>query len=128
VLITQNLNQFQPINRTLRKQTQGYGYQSTQKRFYIVSPDTDVYHIGLPLHLGDKDEINITGSNHKRILSLSNLKYNLISDPDLSSVSPSLLPKIMQTLYAATGCDYTSFFSGLGKTTLMKCFFSMQNL
>ena len=28
----------------------------------------------------------------------------------------------MQTLYVVTGCDYLSFFSGLGKTTLIKCF------
>ena len=101
-------------------------YHSTQQRFYIPSPDTDVYHIGLPLDFGNKEvlvEINVTHSNQKRILSLSNLESNLISDPDLSSISPTFLPQILQTLYAVTGCDYTPFFSGLGKITLMKSFF-----
>ena len=83
-----------------------------------------MYHIGLPLHHGDTDiliEISMAGSTQKRILSLPNLKYNLINDPDLSSISPTLLPQVLQTLYVVTGCDYISFFSGLGKTTLMKC-------
>ena len=100
--------------------------QSTLQRFDIFSPDTDVYHIGLPLDHGEKEiliEINTTSSNQKRILSLSNLKNYLIGDPDLSSILPMELPQVMQTLYVVTGCDYTSFFSGLGKITLMKCFF-----
>ena len=49
-------------------------HQSTQQRLYVMSPDTDVYHIGLPLHFGNKEiliEINVTGSNQKRILNLS---------------------------------------------------------
>ena len=101
-------------------------HRSTQQIFYIQSPDTDLYHIRLPLDLGNKEvliEINITSSNQKRILSLSNLKCNLISDPDLSSIPSTILPQVMQTLYAVTGCDFTSFFSGLGKISLMKSFF-----
>ena len=47
----------------------------------------------------------------------------LENDPDLSSIQPSLLPKIMQTLFVATGCDYTSFFSGIGKATFLRYFF-----
>ena len=87
-------------------------HKSTQQRFYIMSPDTDVYHIALPLHFGNKEiliEINVTGSTQKRILSVSNLKSNLASDPDLSGISPTLLPQVVQTLYTVTGCDYTSF-------------------
>ena len=29
----------------------------------------------------------------------------------------------MQTLFVATGCDYVSFFSGIGKTFFLKVFF-----
>ena len=29
----------------------------------------------------------------------------------------TLLPQIFQTLFVATGCDYISFFSGIGKAT-----------
>ena len=100
--------------------------QSSMQRFYIFSPDTDVYHIGLPLDNAEKDiliEINAVGTNQKRILSLSNLKHNLINDPDLASVPPELLPQVIQTLYVVTGSDYTSFFSGFGKISFMKCFF-----
>ena len=100
--------------------------QSSMQHFYIFSPDTDVYHIGLPLDNAEKDiliEINAVGTNQKRILSLSNLKHNLINDPDLASVPPELLPQVIQTLYVVTGSDYTSFFSGFGKISFMKCFF-----
>ena len=98
-------------------------HKSTQQRFYIMSPDTDVYHIALPLHFGNKEILNVTGSTQNRILSVSNLKSNLASDPDLSGISPTLLPQVVQTLYTVTGCDYTSFFSGIGKITHMKSFF-----
>ena len=49
-------------------------HQSPQQRLYVMSPDTDVYHIGLPQDFGNKEiliEINVTGSNQKRILNLS---------------------------------------------------------
>ena len=96
------------------------------RRIYIVSPDTDVYHIGLPFDHGNKEiliEVNVTGSTQKRILSLFNLKQNLSNDPDLSSIQSHQLPQIFQTLYVVTGCDYTSFFSRFGKTTFMKLFY-----
>ena len=96
--------------------------QSPLHRFYIFSPDTDVYHIGLPLEHGDKEILIEINATQKRILSLSNLKHNLVNDPDLASISPSLLPQVLQTLYVVTGSDYTSFFSGFGKVTFMKVF------
>ena len=50
-------------------------HHSSATNIYVVSPDTDVYHVGLPLDLGDKHIlINTAGSSQKRILSLSNLK------------------------------------------------------
>ena len=42
--------------------------------------------------------INAVGTNQKRILSLSNLKHNLINDPDLASVPPELLPRYSDTI------------------------------
>ena len=100
-------------------------HHSSATNIYIVSPDTDVYHIGLPLDHGDKHvfiQINTAGSQ-KRILSLSNLKMNLTNDPDLHFVPFTLLPSIFQTLYVVTGCDYISFFSGIGKSTFMRYFY-----
>ena len=100
--------------------------RTSLRRIYIVSPDTDVYHIGFPFDHGNKEiliEVNVTGLTQKRILSLFNLKQNLSNDPDLSSIQSHQLPQIFQTLYVVTGCDYTSFFSGFGKTTFMKLFY-----
>ena len=45
------------------------------------------------------------------------------NDPELASVRRDALPKVLQCLYACTGCDYVSFFSGIGKTTFNKIFF-----
>ena len=45
--------------------------RTSLRRIYIVSPDTDVYHIGLPFDHGNKEiliEVNVTGSTQKRIL------------------------------------------------------------
>ena len=42
--------------------------------------------------------INAVGTNQKQILSLSNLKHNLINDPDLASVPPELLPRYSDTI------------------------------
>ena len=99
--------------------------KSPLRRFYIYSPDT--YHIGLPLDHGDKEillEINGPGSTQKRIISLSNLMHNLVNNPDLSIISPCLLPQVLQTLYVVTGSDYTSFFLWIWKGDLHEVFLS----
>ena len=44
-------------------------------------------------------------------------------DPELAGIPFSTLPQTMQTLYVATGCDYTSFFYGLGKATFLHYFY-----
>ena len=47
----------------------------------------------------------------------------LHDDPDLARIDNNILPKIMQTIYVATGCDYTSFFSQIGKATFLRYYF-----
>ena len=89
-----------------------------------MSPDTDVYHIGLTQT--EKEvmvQINTYCSKSLQFLHLTNLKYALECDPDLSTIDKDLLPKIFQTLYVSTGCDYTSFFSGIGKATFFRYFY-----
>ena len=51
------------------------------------------------------------------------LLFSLRDDPDLSLVPIVLRPLVMQTLFICSGCDYISFFVGLGKATIMKHFF-----
>ena len=100
--------------------------QSTSDNILILSPDTDIYHIGLPLNHGTKYimiRINTYNSKDLCFLHLSSLINALNRDPDLSSVESSLLPRIHQTLFVVTGCDYISFFRGIGKATFMRYFF-----
>ena len=46
----------------------------------------------------------------------------LQNNPDLTSVSTEDVLQIIQTLYIVTGCEYVSFFKGIGKQTSMKTF------
>ena len=91
----------------------------------IFSPDTDVYHIGLPitqqmphLHVVVQLSMQTTGANTK-LLDLKALSNALSSDPDLISIPLYQCAQAIQSLYACTGCDYISFFVGCGKTTLL---------
>ena len=55
-------------------------------------------------------------------LSLNGLYNALKSNPDLACLHEAELGKAMQTLYATSGCDYTSFFYGYGKSTFFSLF------
>ena len=100
--------------------------QSTLTRQLIVSPDTDVYIIGVTQWSSSKDiyiEISTLGSKEKKLLHLSHLHDSLTQDPDLAAIPQHQVPLVIQTLYASTGCDYTSFFSRLGKSSFLKAFY-----
>lgn len=45
------------------------------------------------------------------------------TDPDLSSIPQAHRAKVLQIIYIATGCDFTSFFAGIGKTAFLKSFY-----
>ena len=99
------------------------------QRILILSPDTDVYMIGLPLlSVQVKDvlvQISIYSARELRILRMSSLRKAMQNDPDLGKLSQANLPQIFQTIYVATGCDYVSFFSQIGKSTFLRFFFSI---
>ena len=101
--------------------------RSPGTRKLVCSPDTDVYHIGLPLICNQSQDvfvrISVFSSQEYRYLSLNSLVTSLEGDPDLSSVPRDLLPKVLQTLFICTGCDYVSYFAGFGKSTFLKVFF-----
>ena len=50
-------------------------------------------------------------------------------DSDLSAVQEEYRCQSIQSLYVSTGCDYVSFFTGLGNARLASCrlFFNMQS-
>ena len=93
----------------------------------VCSPDTDVYHIGLPLLANQSMDvfvrISMFSSQDHRYLSIGSLLNSLTSDPDLSSIPRDIVPKVIQTLFVCTGCDYVSYFAGLGKSSFLRVFF-----
>ena len=101
-----------------RKRTQDWLHvKNTQKkRILVKSPDIDIYHIGLLLHHHQQKTIQVNkyNSNELQYLHLQALVAALENDPDLSAL-PKQLPQILQTMYVATRCDYTSSFSGVGE-------------
>ena len=99
---------------------------SAGNKKYIFSPDTDVYHIGLPL-ISQTEEIIIQLSKPSdkelNLLHLHTFVDLLNRDPDLAHVPNHNIPATIQALFVCTGCDYVSFFSGIGKTYFFKVFF-----
>lgn len=99
------------------------------QRKLIFSPDTDVYHIGLTLMSQVDPEgvvfiqlsTNYTGD--ARFLNMNALISAMSGDYALSTVPQVLLPQSLQTLYVCTGCDYVSFFQGIGKVSFLHTFF-----
>ena len=76
----------------------------------IMSPDTDVYNIGIALHHTEHKQLivqlNAYSARQLRLLSMSNFIKALSTDPDLAHVQCQHLAQILQTLYVTTGCDY----------------------
>lgn len=58
-----------------------------------------------------------------KLLQLNNLKDALCADPELHSIPVNKCCEILQVLYVSTGCDFTSYFAGIGKTTFLKTFY-----
>lgn len=99
---------------------------TTHMRLLLMSPDTDVYHIGLGLNMSDKHvmvQISPVNSREIRFLDFRALNIALQNDPDLATVPSPILPLVIQTLFVCTGCDYISFFSQLGKATFLRYLF-----
>jgi len=98
--------------------------QAGGPRKLVYSPNTDVYHIGLTNIDLNGDEVIIqlrTIGRKLKLLHLNLLCASLNSDPALHSIPDCV--KSLQTLYIATGCDFTSFFHGIGKGAFLKCFY-----
>ena len=80
--------------------------QTEYTRILVLSPDTDIYHIGLPLTRQNKQVvIQVIPINSKEIkfLDTSALSLALQNDPDLAGMEPNNLPQIMQTMFVCTG-------------------------
>ena len=92
----------------------------------IQSPDTDTYHIGLPLVTPEMEvvvQLSNPGDRHLRLLHLHTLIDLINWDPELTTVRKAYRTGIIQCLYVCTECDYVSFFVGIGKMSFLKVFF-----
>ena len=69
----------------------------------IMSPDNDVYNIGLSLSSMKNKQVVIQVSTYNarelNYLHLNNLISALSNDPDLARIEPTLLPQILQIIY-----------------------------
>ena len=84
---------------------------------FIFSPDTDVYHVGMPLISSGKRviiQLNKPSDKELKLLDLGQLLDNLKRDPGLVHIPDSSIPSTIQTLFVCTGCDYVYLFSGIG--------------
>lgn len=100
---------------------------TSSSKILIMSPDTDIYHIGLPLQsIANKEiivQLNKYTSKELKYFDFSAFQEVLRKDPDLSTIPSNLLPQVFQSLFVTTGCDYTSFFSEIGKATFYRYFY-----
>ena len=98
-------------------------------RVLIYSPDTDVSQLGLTLNPNTtKRNIHIQmsplGSSERLFLHLNSLSKAIAADPDLAVVPHDSRQHILQVIYIFSGCDYTSYWAGLGKTRFLNAFFA----
>ena len=99
----------------------------------IFSPDTDVYHIGLTIArvIPSCDimiQLNKSTMEDQKYIHLNGLLQALDTDPDLATTNCATRPQILQSLYVSTGCDYISYFQGIGKISFLATFFNMSTL
>ena len=99
--------------------------QTAHKQILLLSPDTDVYHIGLPLEHHKQVIVQTSPMNSREMqfLDMLALIKAFQNDPDLATIDTTILPQVMQTLFVSTGCDYTSFFCQIGKAIFFCYFF-----
>ncbi len=107
-----------------------HAHETLCNEILIVSKDTDLYHIGLPI-LSVNTEKNIymqlkltqNYTNDDRYLHLNGLLSALKNDSDLRGIPQNWIPYFALLTYIASGCDFTSSFYQIGKSKFMDiCF------
>ena len=94
----------------------------------IFSPDTDVYHVGLTVASSIPSchmivQFSRSYKEGAKFLDINNLLQALQNDPDLHGIPCQLRPQALHSLYVCTGCDYISFFVGMGKVSFLTTFY-----
>lgn len=93
----------------------------------IYSPDTDTFMVGLPLIQKNDCKIavrlDMPGSKEQIYLNMNMLAAMINRDPDLAMINEEHRCAVLQACYVASGCDFTSFFAGVGKATFFTALF-----
>ena len=97
----------------------------------LYSPDTDIYHIGLAIiQENSTSEVFVELKGHKneshRYLNLNRLIKGLHSHPYPTCPCPICSESVCDS-GSPTGCDYISYFKGLGKAFLSMFSFNTLN-
>lgn len=105
-----------------------HSLHTSGRKILVFSPDTDVYHIGLGVarNMTEKHiiiQLSNSLSDSPKLLDLNALLIALARDPDLCNIPFDIRAQALQTLYVCTGCDYISFFYGIGKCTFLSVFY-----
>lgn len=58
-----------------------------------------------------------------KFLFLRQVDNALQNDPDLHGIPQEMRLQALQSLYVCTGCDYVSFFAGIGKVSFLSTFY-----
>jgi hypothetical protein len=58
-----------------------------------------------------------------KLLHLTALIEGLKGDLDLADVPECSRPQVLQSIYVSTGCDYVSYFAGIGKCSFLSTFY-----
>ena len=96
------------------------------ENIYFPQTQMSIYHIGLTNAFIASDDIIILLSpigRELKLLHLIELDLALQCDSDIQSIPPHKRKEVLQVLYVLTGCDFTSFFTGIGKLTLYNAFY-----
>ena len=92
----------------------------------IYSPDTDTLFIGMVAANTIVHNVVIQqtlDATDRKFLHLNSLVEAINKDVDLNCIPAEERTRVLQSLYALTGCDFTSYFVGFGNVTFFKTFY-----
>ncbi len=92
---------------------------SVQSKLLVIHYQKKTLHTGLVRLI----QLNVPKSILNLYFHLNKLVQALELDPDVASLPKSELTVIFQMLFICSGCDYVSYFAGLGKANFFNSFF-----
>ena len=104
-----------------------HAIKSEGRKKLVFSPDTDTLFTGLGMMNALTMDVVIQvskGASDKKFVHLNVLVQALSNDVDLNPIPTENRPKVLQSLFVLSGCDFTSSFVGFGKVAFFKVFYT----